>query len=252
MKHIADISYGSDAAQRLDIYLPEKNSFDVFIYFHGGGLEAGDKANQKPVFDHLTDCGIAVVSVNYRMYPEANYPDFIEDAAAAVNWTFRNMRQYGDVQGVYVGGSSAGGYLSMMLCFDRRWLGKYGITPMQISGFIHDAGQPTCHFNVLRERGIDSRRVIVDDSAPVFHIGVDGEYPPMYFIVSDDDMQNRYEQTMMVMAALKHFEYDMSKIELRIMHGKHCAYVNQTDNDGISVFGKIITEYITGIGREQD
>ncbi len=244
MKHIADISYGSDAAQRLDVYLPDRDSFNVFVYFHGGGLEAGDKAEQRPVFDHLIDRGIAVVSANYRMYPEARYPDFIEDAAAVVAWTFENMGKYGDVQGVYVGGSSAGGYVTMMLCFDRRWLGKHGISPMQISGFVHDAGQPTCHFRVLKERGIDSRRVIVDDSAPVFHIGVDSEYPPMYFIVSDDDMQNRYEQTMMVISALKHFEYDMSKTKLRIMHGKHCAYAYQKDDDGVNILGRIIAEYI--------
>jgi len=244
MKHIADISYGSDAAQRLDVYLPDRDSFNVFVYFHGGGLEAGDKIEQRPVFDHLVDRGIAVVSVNYRMYPDAKYPEFVEDAAAAVAWAFGNMEKYGDVQGVYVGGSSAGGYLSMMLCFDRRWLGKYGISPMQIAGFVHDAGQPTCHFRVLKERGIDSRRVIVDDSAPVFHIGVDEEYPPMYFIVSDNDMQNRYEQTMMVMSALRHFEYDMSKVELRVMHGGHCAYAYQTDDEGTIILGRLIAEYI--------
>lgn len=48
------------------------------------------------------------------------------------------------------GGSSAGGYISQMLCFDKTWLSKHGIKATDISGFIHDAGQPTCHFNVLR------------------------------------------------------------------------------------------------------
>ena len=77
----------------------------------------------------------------------------------------------------------------MMLCFDRRWLAVHGLSPMDFSGFIHDAGQPTAHFTVLKYRGIDSRRVIVDETAPLYHIGVDETYPPMRFLVSDHDME---------------------------------------------------------------
>lgn len=244
MKSIIDIQYGNDPSQRLDVYLPDSETFPVFVYFHGGGLEEGDKAGHEMIYDYMTARGIAVVTANYRMYPTAKYPEFVEDAAAVVAWTFKNIPCYGDAQGIYVGGSSAGGYLSMMLCFDRRWLGKHGISPMQIAGFVHDAGQPTCHFNVLRERGIDTRRVIIDDSAPLFHIGVDQEYPPMLIIVSDNDMKNRYEQTMLVMSTLNHFEYDMSRVQLMIMHGEHCEYVKKLDDDGDSVFGRIVRDYI--------
>lgn len=244
MKSIFDISYGKDPAHRLDIHLPEASSFPLFIYFHGGGLEAGDKSRPEVFYKYMTGKGIAVVTANYRMYPQAKYPEFVEDAAAVVAWTLENMDNYGTVQGVYVGGSSAGGYLSMMLCFDKRWLGKYDIDPMQIAGFVHDAGQPTCHFNVLRERGIDSRRVIIDDSAPMYHIGVDEKYPPMLIIISDNDMKNRYEQTMMMMSAFEHFEYDMSKIHLKVMQGKHCAYVSRVDENGNSILGQIVSEYI--------
>lgn len=244
MKHLIDVQYGSDPAQRLDVHLPEQQSFKVFVYLHGGGLEAGNKAGHEMVYDYLTAQGIAVVTANYRMYPTAKYPEFVEDAAAVVAWAFENMGQYGEVRGIYAGGSSAGGYLSMMLCFDGRWLGKYGISPMQLSGFVHDAGQPTCHFNVLRERGIDTRRVMIDDSAPLYHVGAAEQYPPMLIIVSDDDMENRYEQTMLLMSTFRHFRYDMGKIELKVMNGKHCAYVNQADDAGCSVFGKIVGDYI--------
>lgn len=244
MKSIINVQYGKDPAQRLDIHLPERETFPLFIYFHGGGLETGDKSKPEVFYKYMTDKGIAVVTANYRMYPEAKYPEFVEDAAAVVAWTFANMDNYGTVQGVYVGGSSAGGYLSMMLCFDKRWLGSYDIDPMQIAGFVHDAGQPTCHFNVLRERGIDSRRVIIDDSAPLYHIGVDEKYPPMLIIISDNDMKNRYEQTMMMMSAFEHFEYDMSKIHLKVMQGKHCAYVSRADDNGNSILGQIVSEYI--------
>jgi len=239
MKSYTDIDYvgNGNNAQKLDIHLPEAESFPVFIYFHGGGIEKGDKRSDTAFREYLVSNGVCVVSANYRMYPENSYPDFLHDSAAAVAWVFKNVGKYGNCEGIYVGGSSAGGYITMMLCFDRKYLGTHGISPMDISGFVHDAGQPTAHFNVLKYKGIDSRRVIIDDTAPLYHIGTDKEYPPMLFIVSDNDMQNRYEQTMLTLSTLKHFGHE-EKTSLRVMNGKHCAYVKH------EVFGEIIYDFI--------
>ena len=98
---------------------------------------------------------------------------------------------------------------------------------------------------LLKERGIDSRRVIVDESAPLYHIGVDEKYPPMLIIVSDNDMKNRYEQTMLVMSTLKHFGLD-ENVKLRVMHSTHCGYVGKVDENGVSIFGKLISDFILG------
>ena len=197
MKRIENIIYGTEA---LDLYLPDEGAFDLFIYFHGGGFEAGDKSGKETALcaPYLTDNGIALASCNYRMYPNATYPDFVRDAAAAVHWLSHHIKEYGICRRIFVGGSSAGGYLSMMLCFDGRWYAECGTLGMPVSGYFHDAGQPTCHFNVLRERGIDGRRVMIDDSAPLYHIGAAEEYPPMMLIVSDNDMKNRFEQIELV------------------------------------------------------
>jgi len=65
--------------------------------------------------------------------------------------------------------------------------------------------------------------------------------------VSDDDMENRYEQTMLVLSTLKHFRYDEKRIFLTVMHGKHCAYDYKVDEAGESVFGKLILEFIERI-----
>ncbi len=45
MKVFKDIEYikQADNLQKLDLYLPDSDEFPVFIYFHGGGLEAGSK-----------------------------------------------------------------------------------------------------------------------------------------------------------------------------------------------------------------
>ena len=152
------------------------------------------------------------------------YPQFICDSAEAVNWVYKNIGEYGKCEGIYVGGSSAGGYLSMMLCFDKKWLAPYGINPAELGGFIHNAGQPTAHFNVLKEMGFDSKRVIIDETAPIYYIGEAESYAPMMILVATNDMQNRYEQTVLLVSTMRHFGYDMSKVDFRILEGKHCKY----------------------------
>ncbi|MBQ2676613.1 MAG: alpha/beta hydrolase [Clostridia bacterium] len=226
MKVIKDIPYSKLKHQQqvLDLYLPDTDEFSVFIYFHGGGLEIGTKDWGKNLGEYLAQHNVAVISADYRMYPTAVYPDFIEDAAEVVAWAHKNLGDYGKCRKIFVGGSSAGAYLSMMLCFDKRYLAAYNIDPAELGGFVHDAGQPTAHFNVLREKGIDSRRVIVDETAPLYYIGSEQSYAPMLFLVADKDMENRYEQTMLVASTLKHFRVDESKYKVRVLEGTHCCY----------------------------
>lgn len=252
MKIIENINYGiaNHPSQVLALYLPdnhEAESFDVFVYFHGGGIVGGDCTNQIEMVQYLTERNIAVVSANYRMYPTAVFPEFVMDAAAAVSWAYNHMSEYGEAKRFFVGGSSAGGYLSMMLCFDKKYLMPYGIDPVNIDGFIHDAGQPTRHFNVVREAGLDPRRVIVDEAAPLYHIGTSEKYAPMIFYVSDNDMENRYEQTMLMISTLKHFGHTAPDVQLRVLNGSHCHYIQQVSENGESVFGNMIYDYIKSL-----
>ena len=125
MELIKDIVYGTEnpGKQILDLYLPDGNASDVLIYFHGGGLESGDKSTDlQDNFSMLADLGKVVVSADYRMYPDAVFPDFIEDAAAAVNWVKSNIRKYREISRIFVSGSSAGSYLTVMLAFAPKYL----------------------------------------------------------------------------------------------------------------------------------
>ena len=71
-----DISYVSGSEMdayrlercKLDIYYPEnKKGFSTIVWFHGGGMEGGNKFIPK----ELTEQGFAVVAVNYRLSPKA-------------------------------------------------------------------------------------------------------------------------------------------------------------------------------------
>ncbi len=130
----------------------------------------------------------------------------------------------------------------MMLCFDKRYLNAVEMSPLEITGWIHDAGQPTSHFNVLKELGKDSRRVIVDETAPLYFVGMEENYSPMLFILAEQDMFGRYEQTMLMIKTLEHFGH-ADQVSLSVLPGKHVSYVGKTEFvENVVAFIKKVTE----------
>ena len=244
MRILKDIYYTEekDGARSLDVYLPDGECNAVFLYIHGGGIERGDKGDQYREGEYLSARGYAFISINYRMYPNAKFPEFIEDSAEAVAWAKKNMPSLCGCDKLYVGGSSAGGYISMMLCFDQRYLNAVGLSNADIAGYWHDAGQPTFHFNVLKSEGYDSRRVIVDEHAPLYFVGLEKEYPTMRFVVSDNDMFARYEQTMLLLKTLEHFGY--KHFDHCVAHGGHCHYFGTFKEDGTTLASHMIEEFL--------
>lgn len=229
--------------QTLDFYIPNNKPEAIFIYFHGGGLEFGAKEDCKCFLNFLLERNIAVVSANYRMYPTAHFPIFLEDSSDAVAWVFNNKDIFNDCENIFVGGSSAGGYISMMLCFNEEYLKRNNINVTDIKGFVHDSGQPTSHYNILRERGIDPKKIVVDETAPIYFVGETKSCSDMIFLVSDNDIPCRYEQTMLMLSSLKHFGYDQNKIKFKLMNGTHCEHCERDDN----IFAKIIYDFIMGV-----
>lgn len=177
---------------RLDLYYPtDRDGFSTVVWFHGGGLRAGNKS----IPSGLKNKGLAIVAVNYRLFPHVKSPAYIEDAAAAVAWTFRNIERYGgSPERIYVSGHSAGGYLTSMIGLDRRWLAAHDIDANDIAGLIPYSGHTITHFTVREERGIDGKQPIVDDLAPLYHVRKDA--PPLLLITGDRDKEilGRYEE----------------------------------------------------------
>ena len=245
MRSIPDIPYKDGLM--LDLYLPDEGAFDLFVWFHGGGLKWGTRKLVAPEFsESFCKRGVAVASVEYRMYPDAGFPDFIEDCAESVRFLFDHVKEYGECRRIFVGGTSAGGYLSMMLCFDRRYLEAVGLAPTDIAGYIHDAGQPTVHFMILDEEGDDPKRVVVDERAPLYFIGRDEVYPPMLFLVSDNDMFGRLEQIHLTVKTLEHFGHK-DNVYLWEQHGKHCEYTETFHENGESKFATLVCDFVEKI-----
>jgi acetyl esterase/lipase len=139
----ADIAYGIDPRQRLDVYRPTPLSTDhpVVVFFYGGSWNRGNRQDYAFVGEALASRGLVVVVADYRVFPQVVYPDFLDDSAAAVAWAKREAGHYGaDPAQLYVMGHSAGAYNAAMLALDSRWLGEHGLSTQALAGWIGLAG----------------------------------------------------------------------------------------------------------------
>ena len=140
----ADIAYGDDPRQRLDVYKPQNTSSPapVVVFFYGGSWNSGKRADYAFVGSALASRGIVTVVADYRLYPQVRYPSFIEDSAAAVAWTNSQIARFGgDAQHIFVMGHSSGAYNASMVALDKRWLAQSGLSPNNIvRGWIGLAG----------------------------------------------------------------------------------------------------------------
>jgi len=181
----------------LDIYYPtDIKNFPTIVWFHGGGLTSGEKE----ILNALKEKGFAVVGVNYRLSPKVKSPKYIEDAAAAVAWVFKNIKKYGgDTSLLFVSGYSAGGYLTNMIGLDKKWLTAFNVDADKIAGLISLSGQAITHFTVREERGIPGTQPIVDELAPLYHVRKDA--PPFILITGDSELEllGRYEENAYLM-----------------------------------------------------
>ncbi len=186
----------------IDMRLPENvKDFPTLVWFHGGGLTGG-----KRDFPKFEGSGVAFVSAGYRLSPQAKCPEFIEDAAAAVAWTLNHIAEYGgDPKRVFVGGHSAGGYLTLMVGMDPKWLAAHRLSHKQLAGLIPVSAQVTTHFHVKELRGNREPAVkpVIDDFAPLQFVSKD--LPPICLITGDRRIEwpCRVEENELLYATLR-------------------------------------------------
>jgi acetyl esterase/lipase len=105
------------------IYTPAgPGPFPMVVYFHGGGWVLADKN----VYDGgarglAKQANAIVVSVDYRLAPEAKFPAQHDDALATYKWAAANATVLnGDVRRIALAGESAGGNLALATALGAR------------------------------------------------------------------------------------------------------------------------------------
>jgi len=167
-----------------------------------------------------------------------------------VAWTAKHIRNYCSSGKLFIGGHSAGAHLTMLLCFDHHYLRACGVDPVgDIAGYIFASGQPTTHFNVLKEMGIDSRAVVADERSPLYHVREKGAQ--LLVLCTDHDIKNRKEQTDLFVSTLKDFQYE-SPVEYLLLEGYgHSNYLfpDKAKPEKPSFGSGIIEEFIKRYNR---
>ena len=190
-----------DSQCTLDIYYPENSkNFATIVWFHGGGLSAGSKE----IPNALLEKGFAVIGIGYRLSPKVKAPAYIEDAAAAIAWAFQNMERYGGrTDLIFLSGHSAGGYLTMMVGLDKKYLAKYDIDANRIAGNIPFSGHTITHFTIRKEMGMNDIQPLIDQYAPLYFVRPDA--PPLVLITGDPEMEllGRYEENAYMWRMMK-------------------------------------------------
>jgi acetyl esterase/lipase len=114
------VAYKSAGGRQIlaDVIVPPTGGpHPVLLWLHGGALIVGSRDGLHPAQrERYLDGGYAVISIDYRLAPEAKLPEIVEDLQDAAAWIHaQGYAQFGlDPGRLAVIGHSAGGYLALL------------------------------------------------------------------------------------------------------------------------------------------
>jgi acetyl esterase/lipase len=204
--YVADVDY-PDGKDRLDLYIPKgATNAPVIVSFHGGLLWWGDRADEVFVGQRFAAAGYVTAVASYRLSPQVSHPAHIQDAAAAVAWVKRNIKQHGgDPNRIIIIGHSAGAYLAALLVTDSRYLAAHKLSPNDIRGIVPVSGffwvdKPGVAPDRPKEVWGPEQKVWMEAS-PARYLRAD--LPPVLLINTDGDEEWRRKQNDDMAAALR-------------------------------------------------
>ncbi len=211
---------------KVEIYHHESLPPDapVLLQIHGGAWIIGNKDQQAlPLMGQLASRGWVCVSVQYRLSPEATFPDHIIDCKRALVWVKEHISEYGgDPNFIVATGGSAGGHLSALLAlsannptfqpgFEDKDTRVQGAIPFYgIFDFTNSMGQ-------RKHKGLEellAKRVLKvglyedpqrwEIASPIFHVSKDA--PPTLLIHGNGDTLAPVEESRALYQALSAIE----------------------------------------------
>lgn len=229
---IKNIEYAQAGSTNLllDIYPAAQTgkAAPVIVWIHGGGWRNGSKDKFPGSF--LVTNGFAVVSINYRLSPQAPYPAQLEDCKAAIRWIRANAEKYQlDPTRIAAWGASAGGHLAAMLGltgqdrqFDKGnnldqssevqavcdWSGPADLLEMDRTiGKVSDIQHTslTMLLNGPPEENTEKAAL----ASPVTWISRAKKIPPFLIVHGDEDQSVPFAQSQMLCADLEKANADV-------------------------------------------
>lgn len=196
-----------NSPQKMDVYFPAAGGpWPVLVYVHGGAWMHGDKSEAAMFARLMTAQAYLVASVNYHLYPEAQFPAMIEDVKCAVRSLRANAAQYNlDPNRVGAVGVSAGGHLVSLLGTtdaSAGWdVGEYLEQSSRVQAVIAMAGVmdlsqkfPNADIEAMKRVGFGEYNVV--EASPISHVTLDD--PPFLLIHGDHDELVPVEQSQLM------------------------------------------------------
>jgi acetyl esterase/lipase len=205
-KRHANIAYGPQPQQRLDVYVPQDAAAEprpVIVFWHGGRWREGDKADYRFVGAALAESGYVTLVANYRHYPEVKMPGFMHDAALAALFAAAHAQEYGGArERLYLAGHSAGAHLAALVTLDPRYFAAAGQTAPRIAGVIGLSG-PYDFLPLLEpdDQDMFGPPPLYPESQPINFVRADA--PPMLLIQGLNDETVRPKNSLNFATALR-------------------------------------------------
>ena len=241
-----DLPYGDDDRQKLDIYMPDDESYPpapVLLFLHGGYWVIGHKDLLGFMAPALTSAPALLVSVGYRLAPGAKYPQQVDDCRAALRWVYDNIGGYGgDPERIHVGGHSAGGHLAAMLTLQRAQRTALGLPPDVIKGCFPVSGV----FDVF-DTAQDRREAFLQsqgdarDASPLYN--TEGNTTPFLLEIGTDDFDNLRAQHPRMLEALR---AQPGYVEEMVREGHNHFRISLDHADPESPWVRRVREWMSG------
>jgi len=134
---IANVSYGTDAKERFDVYTPlhvNTSSLSPVIFMvHGGAWRIGDKTSQSVVenkVNYWVKKGYIVISTNYKILPDSPVNEQVKSVAKALGVAQEKSASWGGNKAQFiVMGHSAGAHIIAMIASSNSLYATNAITP---------------------------------------------------------------------------------------------------------------------------
>ena len=174
----------------------------VAVFIYGGNWRTGAKEIYPFVGQALAQRGILTFVPDYRLFPEAPFPGFVEDCARATTWALAHAAGYGgDPRRVFVVGHSAGAFNAAMLGLNPAFLAAAGSSRDRLAGVVGLAGP----YDFLPIQDQDVREVFANVDGPASQpiTYADGRNPPMLLLTGVDDTTVYPRNTLSLAARIR-------------------------------------------------
>jgi acetyl esterase/lipase len=206
---LTDVTYCTvdNLSQKMDVYFPESGGpWPALVYVHGGAWIRGDKSEAAGFARGMIAQGYLVVSLNYRLYPAAKFPDMIEDVKCAIRSLRAHASEYNlDPNRIAAIGASSGGHLVSLLGTSDEsagWdLGEHLDQSSRVQAVVAMAPPtdltrefPNADMELMRHVG--TGQVNFAEASPITYVTVDD--PPFLLIHGTRDAVVPYEQSQLM------------------------------------------------------